>query len=303
MFGLLGLGAGSTFSASFVDCAVPCLQRPDTETTEQTNGELRRDVRRSRTESHLESPPKTAYRFLGMAPPWTQTSRENATHPKPTVLSDFILGSQDGIVNVLGLILGLSAATRDVRIILVATLAALGAESIAMGAVAYTSTRARRRLYLSQALQERREMKEIPQTERDEVREILRGWGYRDADLEEIVERICRNPTAELEFMMSFELKLSPVEAGAPRASAFLVGTATVVGHFIPLSPFFFVGSDVLRGAVLAVLLSAVALFGIGWYEAKITVGSWWREGLEMLVIGLGGGVAGYVIGRLVGAA
>src|SRR5256886_14703575 len=78
MFGLLGLGAGSTFSASFVDCAVPCLQRPDTETTEQTNGELRWDVRRSRTESHLESPPKRAYRFLGLAPLWTQTSRGNA---------------------------------------------------------------------------------------------------------------------------------------------------------------------------------------------------------------------------------
>src|SRR5437870_10967686 len=228
--------------------------------------------------------------------------RERASHPKPTVLSDFILGSQDGIVNVLGIILDLSAATRDVRIILVATLAALGAESIAMGAVAYTSTRARRRLYLSQVVQERREMEEVPQTERDEVREILAGWGYKDADLEEIVERICRNPTAELEFMMSFELKLSPVEAGAPRASAFLVGTATVVGHFIPLSPFFFVGSDVLLGAVLAILLSGVAVFGIGWYEAKITVGSWWREGLEMLVIGLGGGVAGYVIGQLVGA-
>src|SRR5213595_2476219 len=223
-----------------------------------------------------------------------------ASHPKPGVLADFILGSQDGIVNVLGIILGLSAATRDVRVILVATLAALGAESIAMGAVAYTSTRARRRLYLSQVVQEQREMEEVPQTERDEVRGILAGWGYKDADLEEIVERICRNPTAELEFMMSYELKLSPVEAGAPRASAILVGTATVVGHFIPLSPFF-VGSDVLLGAFLAVLLSGVALFGIGWYEAKITVGSWWREGLEMLVIGLAGGVAGYVIGRLVG--
>src|SRR2546426_5849290 len=230
-------------------------------------------------------------------------ARERATHPKPTVLSDFILGSQDGIVNVLGIILGLSAATRDVRIILVATLAALGAESIAMGAVAYTSARARRRLYLSQALQERREMKEIPQTEREEVREILTGWGYQGADLEEIVERICRNPTAELEFMMSFELKLSPVEASAPRASAFLVGSATVVGHFIPLSPFFFIGSNVLLGAVLAVALSAIALFGIGWYEAKITVGSWWRGGIGMILIGLGGGFAGYLIGRLVGAA
>ena len=108
---------------------------------------------------------------------------ERASHPKPGVLSDFILGSQDGIVNVLGIILGLSAATRDVRIILVATLAALGAESIAMGAVAYTSTRARRRLYLSQVVQERREMEEVPQTERDEVREILAGWGYKDADI------------------------------------------------------------------------------------------------------------------------
>src|SRR3989442_13571425 len=106
--------------------------------------------------------------------------------------------------------------------------------------------------------------------------------------------------------MMSFELKLSPVEASAPRASAFLVGTATVVGHFIPLSPFFFVGSDVFLGAVLAVLLSGVALFGIGWYEAKITVGSWWRGGLEMVVIGLGGGVAGamycWPLGGAVGA-
>src|SRR3989442_3822302 len=117
-------------------------------------------------------------------------ARERATHPKPTVLSCFILGSQDGIVNVLGIILGLSAATRDVRIILVATLAALGAESIAMGAVAYPSTRGRRRLYLSQAVQERREMKEIPQTERDEVREILtvglrgcRSRGDRGANL------------------------------------------------------------------------------------------------------------------------
>jgi VIT family protein len=61
-------------------------------------------------------------------------ARGHPSHPKPTVLSDFILGSQDGIVNVRGIILGLSAATRDVRIILVATLAALGAESIAMGA-------------------------------------------------------------------------------------------------------------------------------------------------------------------------
>src|SRR2546430_15245563 len=101
--------------------------------------------------------------------------------------------------------------------------------------------------------------------------------------------------------MMSFELKLSPVEASAPRASAFLVGTATVVGHFIPLSPFFFVGSDVLLGAILAVLLSGVALFGIGWDEAKITVGSWGRGRHELVVIRLRGGGRRRLVGRPVG--
>src|SRR5207245_625108 len=107
----------------------------------------------------------------------------------------------------------------------------------AMAAVAYTSTRSRRRLYLSQALQERRERKEIPQTERDEVREILRVWGYHDADLEELVERICRNPTAELEFMMSFELKLSPVEAGAPKASLDIRLRIELDAKLVPVRP------------------------------------------------------------------
>src|SRR5436309_14830887 len=94
---------------------------------------------------------------------------ERASHPKPGVLSDFILGSQDGIVTVLGIILGLSAATRDVRIFLVATLAALVAASIAMGAVDNTSTRARRRLHLSQVVPERRVTGGVPHTGRGEV--------------------------------------------------------------------------------------------------------------------------------------
>jgi VIT1/CCC1 family predicted Fe2+/Mn2+ transporter len=227
-------------------------------------------------------------------------------HPRPTTLSDFILGSQDGIINVLGIILGLSAATfhtpNAVRIILVATLAALGAESIAMGAVAYTSTRSRRRLYLSELRREQREMRDVPEAERAEVRSILESWGYQGADLDDMVARIERNPKAMLEFMMSFELKLAPVEESAPRISAGIVGSATVVGHFIPLLPFFFVGNNILLGATLSIVLSAITLFSIGWYEARITVGSWWRNGLQMVVIGLAGGFAGYLIGSVIGA-
>lgn len=223
-------------------------------------------------------------------------------HARPTLLSDFILGSEDGIVNVLGIILGLAAAIHDPRVIIIATLAAMGAESIAMGAVAYTSTRSRRKLYLAEEQRELREMKELPEVEREEVRQILKEWGYQGAEMDQMLKLIEGNPKAMLELMMAFELKLSPVEANAPRNSGGLVGAATVVGHLIPLVPFFFVGNDIFLGAVLSIIASAVALFGIGWYEAKITLGGWWQNGLQMAFIGLAGGLAGYVIGRLIGA-
>src|SRR5256712_9931430 len=162
---------------------------------------------RPRARRTLEPPAKTAYWFLGMAPMDANIARERASHPKPTVLSDFILGSQDGIVNLLGIILGLSAATRDVRIILVATLAAFGAEAIAMGAVAYTSTRARRRLYLSQALQERRGVEGKPPTQRGEARRSLPRRRDQGHELEERVERMWPTQTPQLHLLKSFQLQ------------------------------------------------------------------------------------------------
>jgi VIT1/CCC1 family predicted Fe2+/Mn2+ transporter len=223
-------------------------------------------------------------------------------HPRPTLLSDFILGSQDGIVNVLGIILGLAAAQTPIGTIIIATLAALAAESIAMGGVAYTSTRSRRRLYLSEEQRELREMRELPEAERAEVREVLAGWGFRDVDLEELLNRICGNPRAMLEFMMAFELKLSPIEESAPRTSAYIVGAATVVGHFIPLLPFVLYRGSVVLDAIVAVVLSGVTLFGIGWYESRVTAGNWWRNGIQMAIIGLAGGLAGFLIGTVIGA-
>ena len=61
-------------------------------------------------------------------------------HRGKFTLSDVILGGQDGLVNVLGVILGVAAASHDPRIIVAAGLAATFAGSISMGAVAYTST-------------------------------------------------------------------------------------------------------------------------------------------------------------------
>src|SRR6202047_1645513 len=80
-------------------------------------------------------------------------------------LRDIILGGQDGLVNVLGLVLGVAAATAQLRIIMAAALAAAFSESIAMGGVMYTSALAERDYYLAQLAKEQREVEEVPDVE------------------------------------------------------------------------------------------------------------------------------------------
>lgn len=221
-------------------------------------------------------------------------------HKQPGLLSDFILGSQDGIVNVLGVILGVAVASNEFRIILAGGLAATFAESISMAAVAYTSTIARREFYLSELEREKKEMTDQPEMEKEEVRQILKRWGVPSNELEEILEHITLKPNVWLEIMMAHELNLSPVDPKQARKSAVLVGVAAVVGSIVPLIPFLFARSDILMGIVGSLIVSAITLFAIGWWKAKFTVGRPGRSGLQMLIIGIASALAGFGIAFLV---
>lgn len=229
-------------------------------------------------------------------------------HAQPGLLADFILGSQDGLVNVLGVLLGVAIYSGKFGIILAAGLAATFAESISMGAVAYTSTLARRDHYLSEIERERREMRELPDVERGEVREIFERWGFEGAELEEMTDRIIAKPKAWLELMMAHELNLAPVDREQARRSGVLVGIAAIVGSLIPLVPFVAFRADIeagniLNGIVGSLIVSAVTLFLIGWYKAKATVGRPARSGAQMLAIGIVAALAGFGIAYLVGVA
>jgi len=225
-------------------------------------------------------------------------------HAQPGLLSDFILGSQDGLVNVLGVILGVAIASyrypNPIAIILAGGLAAAFAESISMGAVAYTSTVARRDHYAAEVERERQEMQDLPDLERNEVREILERWDFHGEELEEMVNKICSKPKAWLELMMAHELNLAPVEKTQARKSAILVGLAAILGSLVPLIPFIVTGRDILLGIVVSLVVSAITLFLIGWWKARTTVGRPTRSGVQMAIIGLASAIAGFGIAFLV---
>src|SRR5271157_4431070 len=78
---------------------------------------------------------------------------------------NIILGGQDGVVNVLGIVLGVATATNSTKIVLLAGLAATFAESISMAAVACTSTRADKEHYDSEVKRELEEIDTVPDIE------------------------------------------------------------------------------------------------------------------------------------------
>ncbi len=214
-------------------------------------------------------------------------------------LREFILGWQDGLVNVLGIILGVAAATNDARIVIIAGLAATFAESVSMAAVAYTSTKAQRDYYFSQLEKEKDWIENRPADEKAEVYEVYHRKGFRGKLLGQIVKKITSDKKTWLDFMMTEELGLEKVSPDKPLRDGVLVGASAVVGSLIPLVPFFLL--DVAPAMMGAVLVSLASLFAVGAYKAKKTVGSPLREGLELMVVGGLAAAAGYGVGAVLG--
>jgi len=213
-------------------------------------------------------------------------------------LSDVILGGQDGIVNILGLVLGVAAASGSPRIIIAAALSTTFAESLSMAAVSYTSSQADRDYYNGQVEREKDHIQRFTDIEREEIRRIYQLKGFSGKQLDEIVQTITSDVNRWVDVMMAEELKISPVEEGGLLRSAGIVGIAAIIGSLIPVVPFF--GLPVWVAVWGSIVLAGASLFIVGAYKAKATVGVWWKSGLQLLGIGLVTALIGYAIGAAV---
>ena len=210
-------------------------------------------------------------------------------------LADVILGGQDGLVNTLGVILGVAAATSDARIVIAAGMAATFAESISMGAVAYTSKLAEDDLFHSEREREHRHIHLAPDIETEEIRDIYSKKGFEGETLDKIVEVITSNPDVWVNVMMAEEFQMTPPEKSQAFRSALLVGFSALGGSLIPLFPFFFLSVNL--SIWISIVTAALTLFIVGVYKARVTIGKPFRSGIEMALIGTLSALAGYVVG------
>lgn len=218
-------------------------------------------------------------------------------HVRGRWLSDLVLGAQDGLVNTLGVALGVAAASGSARLTFAAGLAAGVAEAISMAAVGYTSSMARGDLYRAERAREYRHLEAAPEVERDEIRQLYANKGFRGPLLERVVDTLCADRDVWVAVMMSEEHRLCPVDRRASLRAAAVIGGASLLGALIPVLPFAILGSTLAVGASLA--LGTAALFALGAFKAKVTTLAPGRGGAVLAAIGLASAAAGYAIGAL----
>ena len=141
------------------------------------------------------------------------SSGHREQHRTTNWLRDVILGGQDGLVNILGIILGVIAGGGSNTVLLAAGFAAAITESISMGAVGYTSTVSERDYYQAERARESAEIDTVPEVERQEIRDIYSRKGFSGDLLERVVDTITANRDRWLETMMGEELRLQPVKS------------------------------------------------------------------------------------------
>jgi VIT1/CCC1 family predicted Fe2+/Mn2+ transporter len=113
-------------------------------------------------------------------------------------------------------------------------------------------------------------MREVPERELAEVREILTDFGLDDAQSQAVGKALQAHPERWVDFMMRFELGLEPPDPGRARQSAFTIGGAYVVGGLIPLLPYMLLRTMSLAVAS-SVVVTLLALLVFGAVKARFT--------------------------------
>ena len=213
---------------------------------------------------------------------------------------DVVIGMADGLTVPFALAAGLTGAVSASRIVVTAGLAEIAAGSIAMGLGGYLAARSDAEHYASERAREEREIVELPEAEREEIRVVFREYGVAEPSIAPIVTALEANPKAGVDFMMRFELGLEPPDPRRAVASAFTIAFAYVAGGLVPLAPYFFAHeAQQALGSSIAVTLAA--LFAFGWAKGRFTGASPLRSALQTTLVGGLAAAAAFALASWIG--
>lgn len=209
-----------------------------------------------------------------------------------------VLGANDGIVSVAGIVVGVAAATVDRGTILTAGIAGLAAGAVSMALGEYVSVSTQRDSERAVLEVERRELEEMPEEELAELAAIYEGKGLSPATAWKVAEELTEKDafTAHAEA----ELGIDPTELTNPWHAAFSSALSFTLGALLPLLAILTPASVRVPVTVIAVLVALALTGAIGARLGEAPVG---RATVRVLAGGALAMAITYAVGHLVGMA
>jgi VIT1/CCC1 family predicted Fe2+/Mn2+ transporter len=221
-------------------------------------------------------------------------ARRLASAPSFSYLRDWVYGGIDGAVTTFAIVAGVVGAQLSNRVVLILGIANLVADGFSMAASNYSGTKTEHEEQAHLRAIEEHHIDVVPDGEREEIRQIFRGKGFRGEDLERAVDVITADRARWVDTMLAEEYGLpkavrSPLKAAASTFASFVLCGA------VPLVPFL-VGAP--ASFQLSIVMTALVFFLIGSTKSHWSPISWWRSGGETLAIGLGAAALAFLVGH-----
>lgn len=213
---------------------------------------------------------------------------------------DIVIGMADGLTVPFALTAGLSGAIDSNAIIITAGIAEIVAGSIAMGLGGYLAGTTEYEHYQSERRREYWEVENLPDKEKDEIREILEEYGISKELSGNVAEEMSKDKDKWVDFMMRFELELEEPHLHQAKRSAGNIAGAYIVGGFVPLAGYFMTDTP-SEGLIFSSIFTVIALYLFGYGKSKLTGQSPHKGALKTTLVGIIASTAAYLIALWIG--
>lgn len=209
-----------------------------------------------------------------------------------------VLGANDGIVSVAGIVTGVAGATSARGPILTAGVAGLVAGAISMALGEYVSVSSQRDTERAMLQQERRELAESPEQELAELAALYRAKGLSEQTARTVAKELTEHDAFAAH--AEAELGIDPTDLTNPWQAALASAVSFIVGALLPVIAIMVPSGGWRVPVTFVAVLAALALTGA--ISARLGRTSR-RAAIARVVIGGGlGMLVTYGIGHLVGA-
>lgn len=145
-----------------------------------------------------------------------------------------VLGANDGIVSIAGLVVGMASATDNKTVIATAGIAGIVAGAVSMAAGEYVSVSSQRDSERALLTMEKYELKHFPAEELAELERIYTKKGLSEATAKKVAKELTEHDPFRAH--VEAELGINPDELTNPWQAAFASAAAFVTGAAIPLT-------------------------------------------------------------------